>query len=185
MAVLLLTAGLAGCMGDGEDGNAVDPSSTELNETATNTTNETDVETEPLEPEINVTWFNTTVQGANIPGLGEYCYPCDTNEWTIEVDNATGALLFEAFWDADASMRLGVNAPGDDCEFNSANNDCDPGDETGQSPLVVQPMQATGGEWNIEVWPRDTPDGSVDVTVVVSAFPQDRIPNAYSKAPGP
>jgi hypothetical protein len=183
LAVLLLTAGLAGCMGDDASDDAVDPSSTDLDEPA-NETNETDV-TEPEGPQINTTWFNATVQGNNIPGLGEYCYPCDTHEWTHEVPNGTGALLVEAFWETSASMRLGVNAPGDDCEFNTANDDCAPEDAAGQSSLTVRPTQVPGGEWNLEIWPRDTPDQSVDVTVVVSEFTGDSVPTGYTKAPAP
>lgn len=183
LALVLVTAALAGCTGGSED---AETASTALNETATNETNETETTPEDTGPQINRTWHNATVQGSNIPGIGEYCFPgCDgENTFTVQVANGTQGLLLEAFWNGSAQMRLEVNQPGDDCETNTANEDCAPEDATGSSPLSVQPPQVPGGEWSVEIWPRDSPTQSVEVTVVVSAFADQPVPSTYSKAPG-
>jgi len=182
VSLLVIGASFAGCIGMGDDSN---PESTNAptNDTPTNDTPTNQTPDVDEEPSINVTWFNTTVQGENIPGLGEYCAPeCTTHQWSFDVPNGTQGLLVESFWEEDAEMRLGLNAPGDDCESNTANNDCAPEDEIGPSPLVSEPSEVPAGEWNLEVWPRDSGDQQVNVTVVVSVFPDDK-PNGYTKIP--
>lgn len=189
LSLALLTVGLAGCMGGGngdDAGSTASPSSTNTTFDDTNDTTETDV-AEDTGPEVNVSWYNGSVQGASTPLLGPYCYPCGDHVWEVQIPNGTAAIIAEAFWNASNELQFDLDVPPEPCEVSfPTDNDCQPDQKTGSSPLeyrITREMMLHAGNWSVEIWPQNNPAEPVEFTVVVSVFTGDEVPNQWSKVP--
>lgn len=191
VATILVTAGLAGCLGfGGEDGSDAQTASTDdqplANET-NETVNETVDEVEPEEPKIEVHWQNATVGGQDIPGLGWLCNPCEDNGMEFNVTNETTAIVAQAFWEEDVELDVDLDVPPEPCETNFPTDyDCQPDEKTGASPVeyrITNPQDLHAGQWYFSVWPENNPNSPAEVTMVVGVFETDAPPGEWSKAP--
>lgn len=183
VGLLLVTAGLAGCMGDsGEDAQAASQDPSEgSNETQTNGT-----EVQPEDSGLNVTvaWHNGSVQGRTVPGLGPVCYlDCGSSSFEFNVSGETTAIQAEVVWDADTSMFFDMDIPFETCDA-GFNEDCPPESTSGDSPIVqpvTDPQTIEPGNWTASVFAEDSPAQSVEFTVAISLFQGEAIPSDYSK----
>lgn len=179
LTVALLTAGLAGCMGSEEDaGSTAAPSSTNGTQTDANETQPTG-EAGERDRNVTVTWYNGTVQGANLPVVGPVCY-LDCASTDFEVPNGTTTLYAEVAWNASTTMSLDLDAP---CQA-EAGEDCPPESQSGQSPLTVTVTDEnllSNQEWSAGVFADESPAQSTEFTLAISLFQGDPMPSDYGK----
>lgn len=185
LALVLLAAGLAGCLdgGDADAGDEVDPASEPVNASETNTSDE-EAQTASEGPQVNVTWFNGTVRGHRAPVLGAFCVETCDNQFSFEVlENRTG-LVVELAWEADASLLLDVDIPYEDCEA-SMGEDCPPEQTSGDSGhlaiRVTDPAELIAGNWTTSAWAEESLPEAVAFTIAVSQFDTAAPPSDYAK----
>jgi hypothetical protein len=185
VAILLVTAGMAGCIGDGDDG-ATDPQGLDEdpNETEPNATDEPD---EPMQ-ELTRTWFNGSIEGGSIPSDGYYCTQTSACENTMEFEVAGGAqaIVVEAAWEADANAWFNVSGP--NCEsFPLFGEICTPSDNIdGASPLALTfEGERTNhtGTWSAEIWVDETTTAQIEPTIVATVVEEGQLPQGYSALP--
>lgn len=198
LAVTLLAAALAGCVG-GDDGSGTETTSSspeapsganetdEPNETGTADPREEDP-AEDAGPNVTVTWTNATVQGRDVPDpLGWFCVQCVDNVVEFEVTNDTTGVVAQAFWDASVELALDLDTPPGPCELDGpADGDCQPDVRRGQSALeyrITDPQRLPSGEWDMEVWPENNPTEPVEATALVAVFEDGEVPRDWSRVP--
>lgn len=191
LAVVLLAAGLAGCMGD-DAGTETETASTDdgFGQAGTNATNETANETEAEEPEgpqIEAHWYNATLQGGAAGPYG-YCAPGCDNTFSFPVENGSTAIVVEAAWEADGEVSTYVYPP---CDANGPvflTSDCpDTAHDTGSSPLyipVTDDRTEITGDWDVNLYPRNSYTQQTEVTIAASVFYDGQPPDGFTKLAG-
>lgn len=187
LALVLLAAGLAGCL-DGGDADADEDLETTNREPANGSTANATAEgaqaTVDEGPQVNVTWFNGSVRGRSAPMLGAFCVETCDNQFEFQApENRTG-LVVELAWEADASLLLDVDIPYDDCDA-SMGEDCPPEQTSGDSGhLVIRVTEASelvAGNWTTSAWAEDSLPEAVDFTIAVSQFDSAPPPGGYAR----
>lgn len=178
LGLVLVTAGLAGCIG-GDDGDPVEPTADD--DSTEEQTNETeDQDDEEVGPAITSTWKNATWQGASAPNVGYYCFPpiaigggCD-NALSFTVPGQATGVVAELAWEGDADVYY---------EVADANGTV-LASETGASPLTLQvseDLPEEGADWTATAWVDAATPTEVQATFVVSVVEDGEIPQ-FSKA---
>lgn len=178
LGLLLLTGGLAGCMGDGEDsGEEAEPASEDPLEDANET--EQNESVEDLGPTITTTWKNATWEGASGPGF-YYCHPpitavgeCD-NSVVFTVGSNASAVVAELAWNGDADVYYEV-ADGNGSTVAS---------DTGSSPLrleVTEGLPSEEAEWTATAWIDATTPTEIEATFAVSVVEDGEMPRQFGK----
>jgi hypothetical protein len=203
VAIVLVTAGAAGCIGGGDAGDDVDTASSNEGGGAgndaegTNTTNATgsaETSTEPAGPNINRTVINGSIEGFAVPGVYYRCTPtgpCDV-DFDLTVTNETTAVLVEVAWNQSANMWLDLNVPFEHCEQGPAGfvatNCPDPGTASGGSPLVIEvtdeEMLSNTGQWDGSLFVDEPTPTQVDYTLYVTTVSGGPLPSDYSNVQG-
>lgn len=187
LATVLLTAGLAGCLGS--DGEEAETASADGDVGATETeTNETANETEPEDPgpRPEVHWYNGSAQGGSI-GVTTYCAPGCDNGFTFPVENGSTAIVAEMTWANGSALDLYVYPPCDGTIFLTA--DCpERGEDTdGEDPArleIVDDRAGIEGEWSVQVFPQDSYTEATPYTAAVSVFYGEQPPSGFTKLDG-
>lgn len=192
MGLLLVTVGLAGCIGsDGADDPGIDPAACdgceddELNTTA-------DPGQDPAVLLVTGS-TNASITGAGSgTGMTYVCSPQDCeNTHTVDLSpNATG-LVIEAAWEASTSMYLAIEVPREHCTQDASGLflECpDPEPVNGQSPLrleITDPetLGYTGG-WTVRIWVDSPTPQSVQPTLWSTAAYGGPLPSGLTHVQG-
>lgn len=183
LGLVLVTAGLAGCLGGDDEGDPADPAA---EDDPLEDDNETEQEGEPEDvgPNVTTTWFNSSVQGQSLPGTGPFCVSACDNSMTFQVPNGTTGLLVELAWEADASMMLDVDVPSEECQPEPG-GDCPPEQTSGGEGLLevrlTDESQIPAGEWSASVWAEDSPSEAVAFTLAATTFVDGEMPRQFSQ----
>lgn len=193
LGVVLLAAGLAGCIGqDGTDDAEADP-------TACDGCDQDDALDTTSAPEgtpgilLATAWTNASVTGVGTgAGLAYVCSPQDCeNVHTFDLSpNATG-LVLEAIWESSTTLYMAAEVPDDHCSPDGTGLflECpDPDPVTGQSPLrleITDPetLSYTGG-WTVRVWVDSPTPESAEPTIWSTAAHGGPLPDGFTHAQG-
>lgn len=193
LGVVLLAAGLAGCIGqDGADGTETDPATCE----GCDQDDALDATSTPQEAPgvlLATASTNASVTGVGTgAGLAYVCSPQDCeNVHSFELSpNATG-LVLETIWESSTTLYMAAEVPTDHCTADSTGFllECpDPDPVTGQSPLRLeitdpQALSYTGG-WTVRVWVDSPTPESVEPTIWSTAAHGGPLPNGFTHAQG-
>lgn len=209
LALVLLTAGLAGCLGD-EDADATptggddpddqsrpsDDANEETSEDAgdpdedeeesgedDNDTSEEASKATDEDPRVEIAWFNGSVRGQSAPVLGPFCVETCDNQFAFTVSENVTGLVAELTWEAEASLLFDIDVPYEECGA-GIDEDCPPASTSGDggylSISVSNPSDIVAGNWTASAWAEDNPTQAVDFTIAVSLF-EDEIPRDYGE----
>lgn len=191
MATVLLTAGLAGCLGLGGGDDAQTASTDDVPQADTNeseaTDNETEIE-EPAGPQPEVHWFNGSVQGGSLVATN-YCAPGCDNVFEFPVENGSTGIVVEMTWESDGGVSLYASAPFEHCESSDPvglTADCpERGEDTeGDAPARIEILDERTeleGDWSAQAFPHDSYAESTPVTIVISVFYDETPPPQFTK----
>lgn len=188
LGLVLVTAGLAGCVGseDGSGGEAAGPASTNTTQPAPQAS-ANDTPTPSSGPGIDTTWKNMSINGGSVPQAAYYCHPagpCE-NSYTFTSPANASAVVVELAWNASSEAHLRLQ--GDQCEpvVPGVVQSCGPFETTsGASPLKIAlegdrlPSNETG--WTVTAYVDSTTPTTVEPVSVASVV-QGELPSGYAK----
>lgn len=171
LACLLLTAGLAGCLGE-DDADASDTGEDDLDDQSRPSDDEdtADEEADDSEedeeesgegedsaedggaakeepadegPPAEVAWFNGSVRGQSAPMLGPFCVETCDNQFEFAVSENVTGLVAEIAWEAEASVMFDLDIPYEECGA-GIGEDCPPESTSGsEGHLEIRVTEAS------------------------------------------
>lgn len=188
VGLVLMTAGLAGCLGGGDDGggDAIEPGTTDGDEDPDGVD-----ETVAAGPRIVNESHEGTTQGAQVPVAGTFCLGSCENTLPFSVASNATAIVVELAWEGGDNLILDLVHPvGETCEpvVPGVLVDCRQAEANGASPLRIeltdQETLSTTGEWTARAWAEASPQAAVPFAMYVSVVYDGALPEGLSQLEG-